>query len=576
VARVSEQRLEATLPAPPDLRTAALVVRDGVTVANPRWLAGNGPGALGYPATWQGVDNRGPHLGDTVVYTVSPQVARRGVDHSPVVVHATAPVLAEDMTAGDAPAMAALRMLAARGLVPGASQRQFAGHGQAVYSRREIASFLVSTLEHLAGWNASREVKEIGPDAAGVLLGVVYDYRSELASLGYDPSAAITTLRRRVGDLQRLGLDWSWTPTLALDGRVGLTGSQAVAGRVRGSLLAASDGRLRTTLTVGSEGAKAVPGGRDRDALDTAHVAFDLSSHLSVGVGRENFRLGAGLHDLLWSERARPTDGFSLTWQTKVLGRPFALEQRLGFSDEGAWKSITLRRWTYSPLRGWTIKGTEALITSRLGQGLASVGLPLYLARFVAGERSRGGYGNMLASFESTYRVNRALAVHGEMMLDDFDFSPKPPRTAQRVGWLAGVHWTPSWALPGSSYRLEGAILPNKGTYIGQADKGMAWMRRGYLYGHEYGDDAFGWRASARQRLTRRLDLDASCEQFRQQRKAAVPRRANRLSVAANYDLLRQLSVSVGYSLDRRRNVGGTLNQDVDDNQFFISAYAGL
>jgi hypothetical protein len=162
------------------------------------------------------------------------------------------------------------------------------------------------------------------------------------------------------------------------------------------------------------------------------------------------------------------------------------------------------------------------------------------------------------------------------MMLDDFDFSPKPPRTAQRVGWLAGVHWTPSWALPGSSYRLEGAILPNKGTYIGQADKGMAWMRRGYLYGHEYGDDAFGWRASARQRLTRRLDLDASCEQFRQQRKAAVPRRANRLSVAANYDLLRQLSVSVGYSLDRRRNVGGTLNQDVDDNQFFISAYAGL
>ncbi|NWG75814.1 MAG: hypothetical protein HXY24_14645 [Rubrivivax sp.] len=116
--------------------------------------------------------------------------------------------------------------------------------------------------------------------------------------------------------------------------------------------------------------------------------------------------------------------------------------------------------------------------------------------------------------------------------------------------------------------------MPDTGTYTGQQEPRLAWLRDGVLLGHEYGQDSSGWRFLGRQRLGAWCDVTLSYEQFRQLRDSASPARTTRFDVVARHDLGRTLQLGLGYRSRRLRNAGGVASADSTTDTLYLEARA--
>lgn len=567
VSRVDGAALWVAGSARPLVKQPGELRREGAGFGQVVW-DGDGDPSQGWSGAWRAEPGAGsPRLGDVVRYIAQPASVRAA---APVAAthRKPTPSGADNMVSVDDPVMRLLEALAGRGMIAGAGRRQFAGAGVASYTRLDIARFLAPTLAQLVDDDSRWPVQSMDSATAAMLRGVVRDYQSELALVGTDPRHAL----QHLDTLVKPGLHV--LATAGVDGSVS-SDKDAFDGRARASVFAGVGPQLTFSGTVSTESLGAMPSGRDRTTLDTYWLQWRPSRSFTLGAGRASFRLGSGYNDLLWSDRALSPDRLMLDWRLSLFGRPLRIEENVGYFDNNGARVVALRRIEYQPWRPLTIAVNEGLVTDRASQGLAALALPLYAVRFVSGKSANGGYGNYVGSLEATLRATRQWSVYGEFFLDDFDFSPSPPRTATRRGWLGGVQYTPAGALPGTSYRFEAAILPDTGTYLGQQDRGMSWTRGGYLLGHEYGEDSSGWRFSARQRMSPKLDLRLAAEHFTQLRESPVSPSTTRLEVGAGYNLTRWWSLGMGYRYERRTSIGAIAGNDRTDNGVYLETRAG-
>ncbi|NUP98815.1 MAG: hypothetical protein HUU35_03045 [Armatimonadetes bacterium] len=451
-------------------------------------------------------------------------------------------------------------------ITPKATHRQFAGL-ETVFTRRQLVQFLSLLIEHLLDGEQAWPVQAMSDQSAAQVAALVGHFRDELKASGVDVQQVDEAL-------QELGVaDPATLMTGTADLRI--VSDENLTGRAEATLLGSFRSRLRYGLSVGTRADEPFPADRDRETIESYHLEYDLARHLTLGIGRRSRLLGPGRNGLLLSDRAEPIDSVYLAWRTQVFGRPFSIQQQTGGFGFDRGRYVTIRRYQYLPARQLTLGLNFGLITDLGGQAVASFFLPDYAYRFVGGNTSGGGRGNWLGSFDAAYRLSREWAVYGEMFADEFDFSPSPPRTAQRLGYLAGVHYTPRWALPGTSYRLEGTLIPDRGTYVGQQDVGLAWLREGVLFGHPYGEDSAGWRLDIHHRLAPNFDVTLGAEHFRQLRSRAIQPRTTRLELALHYDLNHWSAVGTGIRFRRFEDRAGIANNDLDDDAWYFETRLG-
>ncbi len=492
--------------------------------------------------------------GDSEDPTVAEALARqdRDVRERP----RTMRTAADRMVSGDAPLMRAFEALASRGIIADASRRLFAGHGVTTYTRLELARLLVPTIET---W------RDRTPAETGLLDYVLGELADELRTLDVDPGRERAHLRAG---------GWNVLPSVSASGQLG-TGDDRFRSRGRASVFVTPTRNSFLTGTLSTESLGAFPTGRDRTTLDTFWAEWRPSSKLRLGAGRAQFRLGQGFHDMLWSDYARVPDRLEFNWETLVFGRPFRYERHVGRFADPVTKYVMLHRLEYQPTRMVTIAGTEALISQEFAQAVAGSVLPLYATRFVLGEGRRGGFGNYLGSLEATVRPGTDWAFYGSFFADDFDFSPAPPKTKQRIGYQLGVLYTPGWALPGSHYRFEWTSIPYAGTYFGQQDRELAWSRGGYTFGHPYLDDSMGWRIELEHRLSRRVSLGFDAEGYQQRRGEAVRPSMTVVGLNSAFDLTSRTSIGIGWRWQQRLNIGEVAGRHLDDHHFYFETRFG-
>lgn len=465
----------------------------------------------------------------------------------------------ENLVPGDDPAYDALARLAADGLLPGLTARHFAGESEVLYTVGQIVDYVALAV---AGWYPGSLGREVN---AAPLRYLIWRYRRHLTARGIDSAALLADLP--VPDAS--GPSGFMTLSGEARGGWGLSGFD---GRAEWTGIATFSDRTRAGLTIGTEGTWPFLPEYQRDDIRGFFVAHDFSDHLTITAGRLSTRFGPGLNDMLWSDRARPLDSLALEWSTKLFGEPLSLRQQTGyFRDLGVSKYVTVQRIEYQPTDWCTLGAGFGLITDRSLQALASLVVPLYAVRFVAGEGRRGGEGNFLGAVDAAFRPCESISLYGQFFVDDFDFSPSPPRTAQRLGYLAGAMFTPG-GLPGSQYRAEVCILPDTGTYVGQQNARQSWLRGGTILGHEYGPDSWGYRLFARQRLCESLDLSAGFEQFRQRRETPSPARTTRLDLHLRHDLDARHQLGLGWRHREFRNRGGVAGRNSVEEQFYLEA----
>lgn len=564
VTAVDDGQLSIEVEGPAPSGTTAELVRDGRVIGQLEWLEQKEDGR--YSARLAG--DVTPRLGDRVRFT---PVATASAPSAP----APKPRPARDdrdpyaVIPGDDPLYDRLASLARRGFFAGLPRRQFDGEIETLYSRGQVADILARGFEDLSDWARSYEFATMTGREASQLLWLVDDFAADLARRGVPVDDLREWLRQKGASESALSLN------LWAAGRV-QRGDDSLVGKVEATLTGRIDRRLRGGVSLTNEGGKAIPDGRDRSDLAAYYFEFDPTHQITLGLGRRSTRFGPGLADMLWSDRAKPLDSAYLTYRTKLFGRPFAFTDQVGiFRGGGVWKYITLHSYEYQPLNRLTVGADFGLITDRSGQAVTGLFMPLYFARFMAGKQHSGGYGNFLGSVHADYGLTRSLSVYGELFADDFDFSPSPPRTAQRIGWLGGIQYIPPWALPGSSYRFEAAILPDPGTYVGQQNAGLSWLRDGFNLGHRYGEDSAGYRFLLRHRFTPRFDVGVGFETFRQLRSLPSPAKHQLVDVVARYDLNSWLTLGVGFRENKRENIGAVAGRDDMDNSWYFETRAG-
>lgn len=581
-AAAAAQPLEAVEPAPTATGTVigihgAQVLIQGEVPPDP-----NGPTHLvGQPQTtlrWSGTQGRNWFatapvplaLGDRVAYVPAAATDAATPPAPPAAPRDLDPYGAGTVVPGDDPLYDRFAALAAAGCVMDATSRQFRGSSDALYTRGQFADFVAVIARQLLDRDRLWPVQECSAGLAAQVHLLLDDFTDELAARGIDAAAACAALKSPHGSAGYTGFFTG--QALA---RV-QSGDDALFGQVAASYHGEWAGRLQFDAKVQARSAETLADEYDRTNLVTLHAAYDLSRHLTIGAGRLSTRFGPGHSDLLWSDYAKPQDQVSLRWRTKLFGRPFELRQHTGTFDQGGRKYVTVRRYEYGAVDNLTLALNFGLITDQSGQALASMVLPLYATRFVSGSASVGGDGNFLGSFDAAWQLNPQWQFYGQFFADEFDFSPSPPATAQRIGLLGGVLYTPSWALPGTSYRLEGTLIPDQGTYIGQQNVGLAWLRDGYLFGHPYGQDAAGLRFDARHRFTPRWDVALRGEYFRQLRSFPVDASRVRFDVSTWYDLNNWLSIGVGGRYFDDRDIGGVAGNNQQETAVFVESQAGF
>jgi len=470
---------------------------------------------------------------------------------------------------GDDPLYACFAALAAARCLPGTTPRHFRGTPDALYTRRQFADFAAAMFQQLTDTGQVWPVQDGPSNLDAVAVHVLDEFGDELAVRGIDLAdvrAALAPAQRPAG--------YSGFATGEAVARL-QSGDDPAFGRLTASYHGQWGGRLRFDAKVQAKSPEPLADAYDRTNLVTLYAAYDLSRHLTIGAGRLATRFGPGHNDLLWGDQAQPLDQVSLRYRSKLFGRPFEIRS-LRLFDQGGTKYLTVRRYEYGAADQVTVALNFGLITDEVGQALASMVLPLYVTRFVSGKASAGGNGNFLGSFDAAWQINPEWQVYGQVFADEFDFSPNPPATAQRIGVLGGVFYTPVRALPGTSYRIEGTLIPDQGTYIGQQNVGLAWQRDGYLFGHPYGQDAAGVRFDGRHRLNPRWDVTVRGEYLRQLRSFPVDSAQTWVDLASHYDLNAWLSLGIGGRYIDFKDIGGVAGNNRQESTGFVEAQAGF
>ncbi|MCC7492216.1 MAG: hypothetical protein IT204_07730 [Fimbriimonadaceae bacterium] len=571
VTRIEQGAATAMLPTAADQQQAAAVVREGQRVGQVQLVPGTG-------REWRAEATGGElalRLGDRISYrggTASAVISDRppppATTPPPRRPH---PAPQERVLSGDHPFYDTFATLAAHGFFPGTGRRQFDGESQAIYTRGQLADILAGGVRRLLDRDRDWPAHHLSAAQNGALAGLVQEFREDLAARGID----LPALQRRLSDLPQTNAPW-WVTGFA-EGRLG-GGDDATTGRAEVAVQGRFGSRLRWNLTGSTEGSDALPDDRDRSYLAGYQLDYDLSRHFGLSFARQPLRQGFGRNDLLASDRAQPLDHLAYRYHTKFWGRPFRYEHAVGlFKVTGGERYLALQRYEYQPNRRLSLGLGFGLITDRGSQAVAGfLPLPLYAVRFTAGAARVGGSGNFLGAFDASYRFNEGVALYGQVFADEFDFSPAPPTTRQRIGFLGGLHLTPAGRLPGTSYRLEVALIPDQGTYVGQMDVGLAWLRDGVLLGHPYGQDSVGVRLDGHQRLTGRADLNVLLEYYRQLRSSPVQPETTRVEVVGRYDLTPNFTLGVGARYRQRLNQGGVVANDRSETSVFLEARGGF
>ncbi|MBI2298267.1 MAG: hypothetical protein HYU66_04825 [Armatimonadetes bacterium] len=475
----------------------------------------------------------------------------------------------ETVVSTDDPVYRLLASSAVRGWIPDASYRQFVGDPLEALTRRQLVDYVALVAQGLSEPDPDLRYDTLCGEDASRLLWVLRTFEPELAARGF----AVQRIADRLRECGATGT--TWLATGLAQGRL-LTSGRAWGGRLAGAFLLRHHDRLRLGILASSRTGEPFPPGRDRDSLPALFAETDLSRHATLRFGRLATRFDSGAYSLLWSDQARPLDGLYFTWRTKVLGRPFRYEQTTGYlRDGGRDKYIALQSYEYLPTSRLTIGAHAALMTNNFAQALSTVFVPIMLAppHPAVGVGSRG---NLLGSLHASYRLSREVAVYGQFVVDDFATKQQPNHSRpQHIGWLAGVHFTPRWALPGTSYRLEGAVLRDPTTYMTFTNVGLNWARNGVVLGHPYGGGSHGVRLTAHQRLSPQLALSGRFEALRQFRKAPVTVSVRYLELSVRYDLRAAWGLEAGLRSRHVQNAGQVAGARLHDDDFFLGASVG-
>jgi hypothetical protein len=488
---------------------------------------------------------------------------------APAAAAAPKPFADERLVPGDDPLYHALAELAGAGLVPGAEARQFAGKIEAVYSRRQIVEFAAAVGRAL-----------LDPAQAGALRGLhgptLVAAHFLFTELQLDLAARGLPLAKLLAALEQHGFKPATVGSVLAIGRA-QNGRQALDGRLDGGLQSAWSNDFHSGLTLSTQYLRQLPIGDDRQLVAGYYAEWQPVAAFTVGLGRRSIKYGPGSHDMMIEDRMKPLDQLYFTWRTKFLGEPFSLEQQTGVFGGVLARFVTYRRYEFEPTRHLSLAFSEALQTLDGTQTLTTLAapLPLYLNRFVAGQRSQGGAGNYAFELDAAQRFGHCLTLYGEFFADDMDWSGNHT-TAQLPGWLAGLRYTPSHALTGTAYRLEAAVIPGSRTYVENADPRLVWVRDGVIMGHEYGPEGAGVLLEARQRFTPRFDLTLTAEHFETFRKTELPAETNRAELRGGYDLGHRWAVQLGYRYNHQTNQAEELGNNRLDSQVFVQTQAAF
>ncbi len=564
ISRLAGEQVGVSVGAPPVSGTLAVVRRGDREIGRLEW---RGPEGSYWAA--RRVDGQVPwRLGDRVTYQPTPVAAgSAGSDGSPATARRPRTWGQEDVMPGDDPSYKILAALAARGAIPNCSARQFAGDLEAVYTRGQLVVFVERFLYALIDRDQVSRSQDLSPQMAGQARLLVDRFRPDLVARGLPLEQVEKAL------VARGAPQLAWAATALGVARAGSGDRHASTVRLDASVLGGFERRLRFGGTLSTEGGEALPNTRDRSGVAALWVEGDVARNLSLGAGRRVFRFGPGANDLLWSDRAKPFDQIYGLWRTKLFGQPLSISQHVGWYRNQGDKFITLRRVQYLPMRRLEVSFSEGLITRNGTQTLVTGVLPLYWSRFVGGNFSTGGSGNYAFELDATYRVNRTLSVYGQFFADDLDLSGVH-RTPHYPGYLGGIRYVPM-GLPGSSYRLEVAVLPSANTYVQPADPALRWYRDGVVLGHEYGPEGAGIRFDGRQRLSQRLDVGFGLESFARNRKLAVPQEFVRIQFRLGYDLTSFWAISGGLNYLHELNRNGVRGDNHTNKLLYLQTQVG-
>lgn len=482
------------------------------------------------------------------------------------------PLREGEIVSGEDPAYDLLRELAAAGLMPGYTARDFLGESEQLYTRREMGEIVSGAFYSFRA--DPRRWSALHREALRVLLR---RFPREVYLLGVEPGRATALLA--MPSIERRVWPAGFTYTGFAESRF-----QMGNGGLRSDLRLRLSGyaRLREGadffLNLSTERDDAAVRWRDRPFVNQAFFQFLLPGPSGqIILGREHQRWGPGYGGTMLL--ADNTPAFDLVRYE----REFPLFRHVCYAtqfvttlrDQGKRVYITARRIALSLSPQLELSFTEALRMQDARQFFPSLFIvPLHLVQILFEEEEQS---NLVASAELTYHFDPDRTAYFQWLLDDLKTTEPSPgvQIPRKIGYLLGFHWRDFLPRRRGNLRVEFAFT-DPGVY-GHRQPPAAWQRDGQVLGHRMGPDSTDFYLRVRQEVTPQSDLTLVFETaWHGRKKQAVTERETLWGLTYSRDLTPNLSLSVRYLRHTRKNANYTAGAHWRDERVNLEARWGF
>lgn len=461
----------------------------------------------------------------------------------------------------------ALRSLAAQGLLPGYSVRDFWGEQQRLWTRKELGQLLAQAVQR---YRASPVAWDEG--ARATLARLLREFRYEVLRAGVAVEEAIEKLEER-GWGQRPSSEFH--VSLAGEAAGGAASRLASSGELwgRGSLLWRLGGGTEAFLTAHRSREDPTLLLRERRKVEQAGLHWRGAWGTDWTLGRAFLRWGPGYYGaMLLSENAPALDLVRFQGRARILKIPFEFDQfHATFSDRGARRYVAGRRLSFLLGNRTEVGLAETLMIQETVHLLLSPFIsPLLLleTQIVSPERTS----NLFGSVDLALHIDESSSAYFQWLLDDMTTLHPPVR--RKVGFLLGGHWKDRPLNERWDMRLEYVYIdPN---VYGHRQPLASWEVQGRVLGHRIGGGAEDLFLRLRYSPTPRDDVTLILNALRKAIKEASPMKDVQGSLSYHRDLSPRLFVGVRWLERRVRNLGAVAGVDRDERRLWLETGYGF
>ena len=471
-----------------------------------------------------------------------------------------APVWADraDVVERENVAYHAAATLAADGLIPGLTTRDFAGDW--LFTRGQFADITAQLLQ--ADLRTSIYSYERNQQLVAIL---AHEFEPELTAMGVEVEPYGERSTYAFGQAR----GW-WTD----DSQADVDKHFNAYGRASISTVLGKDSRLY------------IAGGNERDYFRGGDEHFPIleSAYADFHVWRLNCRVGRSEHNWgpaftgsgIFSDNAPPmTYGqFQLDVRLPIIGWHKITQVMTTFTENGERKWFLGRTWEHrvNDRISYTFGETAKLSVSPPAPLLV---LPFYWSQqiFASG---KGDEINTVASWETTYRAGEKWTLYSQFNVDDItspiDFGGGVTKRPKKVNYTMGAHFGDLQG-PSRSDLVVEIIRTDRNTYL-HKNPAVNDTFDGFILGHPYGGDQKALYVRYQKRLAEKwsgtfeLDLRRQITGY-----TTGPGDSNRYALGVSYDFTKAISATARVIPYKETAADG---DETSGTRFYLEVLAGF